>query len=333
MATEGFPKFSNSAQMGELGVALVTRLFSQHFQWIFRRVHQEQDFGIDGYVDIVNDNNQVTGRSFAVQIKCGSSYFKESKYGEYWYKGENKHLNYLLNHPVPVVIILVNPENEEFFWRAFDINDTEEYSGGWRMPISQSQKLTLDAKPLLKLLVGEEEDFSDDIDWYWGLNNLLGKDLDPLICVISRDEIESQDFSGATNFFDRVLANSSVARRCQGSLEFSIYGYEADPRELYEIQEVRYYLQMLEPMVKYWFFFLNPHLSSHSLRLLMSCVCGIQVIGNPAIGNYVTYNLDDKAAFLMRNFYWLNIITERLNLSLEENQRVSESITEYFCSN
>ncbi|MTJ55764.1 DUF4365 domain-containing protein [Anabaena sp. UHCC 0253] len=111
----GFPKYSNSAQKGELGVILVSRLFSQHFQWIFRRVHQEQDFGIDGYVDIVNDKNQVTGRTFAVQIKCGSSYFKKSKYGEYWYQGENKHLNYLLNHPVPVVIILVNPESEEFF--------------------------------------------------------------------------------------------------------------------------------------------------------------------------------------------------------------------------
>jgi len=333
MATEGFPKFSSSAQMGEVGINLVAHLFSKDFRWIFRRVHQEHDFGIDGYVDIVNDNNQVTGRSFAVQIKCGSSYFRESKYSEYWYQGENKHLNYLLNHPVPVVIILVNPESQEFFWREFDINDTEEYGSGWRMPIPKSQKLVLDAKPLLKALVGEEEDFSDDIDWYWGLNSLLGKDLDPLICIISRDEIESQDFSGATNFFDRVLSNSSVARRCQGRLEFSIYGYESDPRELYEIQEVRHYLQILEPMVKYWFFFLNPHPSSHSLRLLMACVCGIQVIGNQATGNYVKYNLNDKASFLTRNFCWLNIIIERLNFSSEENQRISESITEYVCSN
>jgi hypothetical protein len=330
---EGFPKFSNSAQKGEIGVALVARLFSQHFQWIFRRVHQEQDFGIDGYVEIVNDNNQVTGRSFAVQIKCGSSYFKKSKYAQYWYQGEKKHLNYLLNHPVPIVMILVNPKSEEFFWRVFDINDTEEYGGGWRMPIPESQKLTLDAKSSLKALVGEEQDFSDDIDWYWKLNSALGKDLAPLICIISRDEIESQDFSGATNFFARFLANSSLARKCQGILEFSISGYDADPRELYEVPEVRRYLQALEPMIKYWFFFLNSHPSSHSLRLLMACVCDIQVIGNPVIGNYGEINRDDKWAFFERNFAWFNIIADNLNLSSEENEKISNYIAKYFFNN
>jgi hypothetical protein len=172
----------------------------------------------------------------------------------------------------------VNPESEEFFWRHFDINDTEEYGDGWRMPIPQSQKLTLEAKSSLISLVGEEKDFNDQIDWYWKLNNLLGKDLNPLICVISRNEIEAQNFSGPTKFFDRVLINSAVARKCQSSVEFCIYGYESDPRELYEILEVRHYLQALEPMVKYWFFFLKHHPSSHSLKLLMSCVCGITAV-------------------------------------------------------
>lgn len=325
----GFPKFSNSAQMGELGVILVNRLFSQDFQWIFRRVHQEQDFGIDGYVDIVNDNNQVTGRTFAVQIKRGSSYFKKSsKYGEYLYQGENKHLNLWLNFSVPVVIILVNPESEEFFWRHFDINDTEEYGDGWRMPIPQSQKLTLEAKSSLISLVGEEKDFNDQIDWYWKLNNLLGKDLNPLICVISRNEIEAQNFSGPTKFFDRVLINSAVARKCQSSVEFCIYGYESDPRELYEILEVRHYLQALEPMVKYWFFFLKHHPSSHSLKLLMSCVCGINIIGNR-----ISIDVYDRAAFMMRNFNWLNEISDQLNISEEKNQQISESITEYLYDN
>jgi hypothetical protein len=326
MSMDGFPKFSNAAQKGEQGVAVVARLFSKQFRWIFRRVHQEQDFGVDGYIDIVNDNNQVTGRSFAIQIKCGSSYFKKSKYGEYWYEGENKHLNYLLNHPVPVVVILVNPENEDCFWGVFDINNTEEYGDGWRMPIPQAQKLTPDAKPSLKALVGEEKDYSDEVNWYWKLNGLLGDNLNPAICVFSRGEIVSQNFSGATNFFNRFLANSAVARKCQGSLEFSIYGYESDSRELYEIPEVRYYLQALEPRVKYWFFFLNPHPSSYSLKLLMACVCGIQISGT----SYVKLDPRDRDAFMMRNFVWLNEITDKLNLSPEVNQRISETICEYF---
>jgi len=325
---DGFPKFSNSAQMGEIGVALVRCLFTQQFRWIFRPVHQEQDFGIDGYVDIVNDNSQVTGRSFAVQVKCGGSYLKESNYGEYWYVGENKHLNYLLNHPVPVVVILVNPDTKDFFWGAFDINNTEEHGKNWRMPIPQSQKLTPDAKPFLKRLAGEEKDYRDALDWYWKLNGLLGENSNQLACVISRDEIESQDFSGAIGFFNRILVNSSLARKRQGTVEISIYGYDLDPRELFEISEVRYYLQALEPRIKHWFFFLSSAPTSHSLKLLMSCVCGVQTFK----AGYIEINQMDKAAFMLRNFDWLNEITEELNLPPEENERISQAIFEYFSS-
>ncbi|MTJ55765.1 hypothetical protein FJR38_25420 [Anabaena sp. UHCC 0253] len=196
------------------------------------------------------------------------------------------------------------------------------------MPIPQSQKLTLEAKSSLISLVGEEKDFNDQIDWYWKLNNLLGENLNPLICVISRNEIESQDFSVPTNFFARILANSAVARKCQGSVEFCISGYDSDSRSLYEIIEVRHYLQALEPMVRYWFFFLRHHPSSHSLKLLMSCVCGINIISN-----HISIDVYDRAAFMMRNFAWLNEITEKMNFSLEQEKQISESITEYLLSN
>ncbi|BBC27082.1 DUF4365 domain-containing protein [Pseudanabaena sp. ABRG5-3] len=322
---DNFPIFSGSAQKGELGIVLVSRLFSEEFKWIFRRVHQEDDFGIDGFVDIVNDNNQVTGRSFAVQVKCGDSYFKESKYNEYWYLGNNKHLNYLLNHPVPVVIIIVNPNNKQMFWSVFNINETEDYSSGWRMPIPKSQMLTLDAKASLKQLVGEEKDYTDDIDCYRKMNIGLSK-ADLIDYPITREAVESHDFLWTTKFFDRLLVNSITARRCQGCASFYISGYDSDPRALYEIPEVRHYLQQLESMP--WFYFLNPHPITRSLQILMFSICNIQIKGN-----YVYVDPDDKIAFLNRNFARLSIITNKLGLSLEENQKISNSIVEYFFQN
>jgi hypothetical protein len=320
-----FPIFSDSAQKGELGIVLVSRLFSEEFKWKFRRVHQEDDFGIDGFVEIVNDNNQVTGRSFAVQVKCGDSYFKESKYNEYWYLGNNKHLNYLLNHPVPVVIIIVNPNNKQMFWSVFNINETEDYSSGWRMPIPKSQMLTLDAKASLKQLVGEEKDYSDDVDCYRKMNIGLGK-ADLQIHQITREAVESQDFLWTIGIFDRLLVNSMTARKCQGCITFFISGYESDPRALYEIPEVRHYLQQLESMP--WFFFLDPHPSNVCLNILMFCVCNIQIKGN-----YVYVDPDDKIAFLSRNFARFNTIANKLGLSLEENERISKLVDEYFFQN
>jgi hypothetical protein len=36
--------------------------------WVFRPVHQENYFGIDGYIDVV-ESGEITGASLAVQIK------------------------------------------------------------------------------------------------------------------------------------------------------------------------------------------------------------------------------------------------------------------------
>ena len=45
--------------------------------WLFKRTHQEHDYGIDGYIDIVTEDGHVTGQMFASQIKCGKSFFQE----------------------------------------------------------------------------------------------------------------------------------------------------------------------------------------------------------------------------------------------------------------
>jgi hypothetical protein len=324
MDSEGFPKFSKSAQTGEIGVSLVTRLFVEDFNWIFRRVNQEHDFGIDAYIDIVEDDH-VTGRSFAVQIKCGKSYFKESKYDEYWYEGEKKHLNYLLNHPVPVVIILVNPDSKEFFWRFFDINKTEKYGSGWRMAIPKSQRLTSNTKPRLRMLAGKEKDYVNDIDLNWKFNEVLGTS--SILLEISRSEIESKDFSKVNQIFKRLLINSNVARQCQGCLTFFISGYDSDHRELYEIIEIREYFFEFESEQPL-FYFLNAHPIYDSLMVLMCCICGITI--NTKVKGYLYIDPDDKRAFLQRNLRKLIEITQDLRLSEEEYQRISKSIMEYF---
>src|SRR6267378_6628207 len=115
----GFPKFSYSARQGELGVNLVSRIICDDFGWLFKRNHQESDFGIDGQIEIVTPNGSVTGQMIAVQVKCGKSFLEESNKWGYVYRGETKHFNYLANYPLPVIICVCDPETKEAYWVRF----------------------------------------------------------------------------------------------------------------------------------------------------------------------------------------------------------------------
>ena len=69
-----FPKRRKTDVTAEIGVNLVSTIVNDDFGWVFRRTHQEHDFGVDGYIDYVDSNGGVTGQFIAVQIKTGNSY-------------------------------------------------------------------------------------------------------------------------------------------------------------------------------------------------------------------------------------------------------------------
>jgi hypothetical protein len=97
-----FPKFVRQRQTGEVGINAVSSIVNDKFKWIFRRVNAEHDFGVDGYIDVVTDDGNVTGQSVAVQIKAGASFFRTKTAIGFVFYGETKHLNYYLNLRVPI---------------------------------------------------------------------------------------------------------------------------------------------------------------------------------------------------------------------------------------
>jgi len=123
------PKQSPSQSIGEIGVNIVSLKVHQSLGWNFRRTPQELDFGIDGYIDIVTDEGYVTGKSIAVQIKTGPSYLRDGSNTETWrYVGDLKHINYYINHHTPVLLLLVDHQNHEIWWRQFSAYETEKNS-------------------------------------------------------------------------------------------------------------------------------------------------------------------------------------------------------------
>ncbi len=115
--SSGFPQYMPAARKGDRGVRIVGRIVDEDLGWIFKRNHQEHDLGIDGQIEVVTDG-YATGQILAAQIKFGESFFKETNRWGYIYRGEKKHFNYLANYPVPVIIVICDPDTREAFLRA-----------------------------------------------------------------------------------------------------------------------------------------------------------------------------------------------------------------------
>src|SRR5262245_1014276 len=121
-----------------IGINAVEAIFLKEFKWIFREQHVS-DFGIDAQVEAVVDGKQ-TGRLFALQIKTGPSYFKRKGDG-YVYYGDNKHLEYWLDHSLPVFIVIHDPSRNLTLWQRVDRERCRPTETGWAIDIPETQVL------------------------------------------------------------------------------------------------------------------------------------------------------------------------------------------------
>lgn len=100
-----------------IGVYSVGKIFTQQLKWIFRE-QPVNDFGIDAFVEITSAGTEIpTGRLIGVQIKSGKSYFKESRDDHFVFRGSKRHLEYWLNHSIPVVMVLYDQVSDLGYWQ------------------------------------------------------------------------------------------------------------------------------------------------------------------------------------------------------------------------
>lgn len=145
--------YSESDEMGDIGIDLVSLKVRKEFSWIFRE-QQKSDLGIDGHIEVVNENREGTGRLIAVQIKTGDSYFKNNKDNGYVFYGDNKHLKYWLLHSLPVIIILCDARSEVCYWEEVTRTNIDNTPHGWKITIPNSQVINHDSKEKLSLIAG-----------------------------------------------------------------------------------------------------------------------------------------------------------------------------------
>nr|WP_277924703.1 DUF4365 domain-containing protein [Microbacterium ureisolvens] len=101
-------------------VSLTETVVLDGLGWLFRS-QETSDFGIDAHVEITRDE-QATGELIALQIKGGPSAFKTPTEDGWYFPVTAKHADYWLNHSLPVLLVLADPESHRCFWQVIDSN-------------------------------------------------------------------------------------------------------------------------------------------------------------------------------------------------------------------
>lgn len=324
------PKYNAALKKGEDGITILKKLIERKLNWIFRSNHKEHDFGIDGYIDIITDLNQVTGKTIALQVKTGPSYFKETNDLGWVYRGEISHLNYYLNNALPVLIILVDEIKEKAFWCHCDASKTERTGNSWKITIPFKQELTLNSKKELLKYVSPVRDYVSQLDNFWELNKIL-KETERLIFTIDKKQILSKSYIEIVAGLNRIQVNPELVNALKEKVELFIHGYNEDSRELFEIPEVVEWAQKIFTSTSGLSFFLAKEPNAqffHVLKMIYMINKKIPKKSYKEKGKLkfeININLSDLT-FLKLLYNDLNDFCERHNLSEDVNRELTRSI-------
>jgi hypothetical protein len=325
-----FPTRANSSNTAEVGINCASTIFNDTFGWIFRRTHQEHDFGVDAYIDYVSRSNAVTGRTIAAQIKTGASYLS-TRGSMHWYKDTKEHLNYFLNLQIPVILIVCDPATRICYWAALEKDKVDFQDNGWRYPIPKMQTLDLKNFESIEHLFEEARDHVSEFEVEHQMLGDIGDDYF-IHYSVPRSAIESQDVTQLKKFIDRISNSERLALSVQGKIYLATYGYETDPREVHEIDEVRKWARQARTEIKSWYLFAKTkdwmpstllwiatctcHIFSSKLKLRRDGRASYQLTGKP----------EELMNFRKECFIGLNVDSDKWGWPMKYNYDVSKAI-------
>lgn len=328
------PNYSKYSRIGEDGITILKKIIDSKLNWLFRVNHKEHDFGIDAYIDVITELGEVTGKSIAIQVKTGQSYFKEKNDIGWIYRGEMSHLNYYLNHDIPVVIVLVNNKTQKAYWCYCDASKTSKANKKWKITIPFSQELTESAKIELLRYVSPVKDYVSQLEHFWTINKRL-EEAGNLSLVIDRTDITNLNIIRVKEVFERIQVTKELVLNMKEKLDISIYGYESDSRELYEIPEVKKWVLKAFEEISGWAYFLSKNEYSSFLRVLQLCKTNIEVcedeyyFKNGVKKRKIIVDFPSGVPFLLNLFDDLNSFCTKYNFGEDINKQISKNIHEY----
>jgi hypothetical protein len=323
-----FPQLTKSQQNGLSGESYIEYFVINELKWIFHQNSQGSDFGIDAYIEVV-ENENVTGKLLALQIKHGNSYFKYKKQNAYKYIGDKKHLNYYLNNGLPLIIIIADDKFKRIHWVKFDISLTEGIKDGWSIDIPMTNILDKKVKYIWKEFTGPIIDYQDEINLNWKINKVI-QNHDSLFITINRNDILNRNYEYLLNMLKRISNTYDLLLAYHSSIEIFFPEYDDDPREIIEIPEIMDWFRNSFNIVP-WAYYLDYSSTSYTfLFLFHSFVENNEYLGMRNNKASYMYKSKDIIRFMKLIFNNLNDFTDKNNIPIIINKEISEGITKFF---
>jgi hypothetical protein len=326
-----FPKRNASNLKGATGQSYFSNFVNEYLECIYHAIIQENDFGIDGYIELVINQN-VTGKLVGVQLKHGDSFFKkENEYG-YQYVGENKHLNYYLNNTLPIFIIIMDEAFHRLHWVLFDVSKTMPFgANSWWIEIPKKNELKFNFKSAIFDSSTPVVDFKKQVQWHWDITSVLQNHKFRVIAV-PQDEILKMRFDSIWNFIDNLSTNHELLVSAHSSLDIFFPEYSHDTREIFQIPEILAWLNTSVDRGIPWFYFLDYHYKNAGLHLLTHSYCRSEYIGMDTENNrhIFNYNGADLRGFIEKNLVNMNLYMKKNSLRNDLNVEISDGVIQYF---
>jgi hypothetical protein len=132
----------------------------------------------------------------------------------------------------------------------------------------------------------------------------------PVFVGVPYDEIQSGDVSTVLKILQGFLQNRSAVVNGRARVSLFFEGYDDDPREVFDIPEIRRYAKALDEAFPYLFYFatLGQH-GGNTLKVLALCLCRVVKVSD---GSKPETN--DYAQFLFSHITALNELCDRFQL-------------------
>lgn len=113
-------------------------------------------------------------------------------------------------------------------------------------------------------------------------------------------------------------------RKYKHRMTIAFSGYEEDPREVFEIEEIRQYVATLSEKFSYWFYFLN--IEDGTLNTIAGCLCRSKQVNQ----DQMEFNREDLRNFYLGQLDMCRILSKNAPFTEEEARDLEREINLYY---
>lgn len=144
----------------------------------------------------------------------------------------------------------------------------------------------------------------------------------PIIFGVPYDDIKSGDVNTVLSALNSFLDTRERLIWARARFTILFEGYDDDPRDVWDILEVREYVKKLDAEFPYWFYFTD--LNHHTLKVICLCLCRVMKVEGSS-----TPHPDDLKHFLASRIIALNNLCSRFHLADEVKNEITQDVCEH----